>query len=151
MPHLYVKEYTRHLVGKRIAIACREGILRDQLSNIISDIKFLNRQGIFTTFFCNLPNRLANQKIVTELEKKLPDTTLIRIPPDVDFYHEVLASKDSRFKLIFLERHCLHDKDGNKINTLTSSRFRSVDMEMADFVNNVNFRDALTQICEKID
>ena len=151
MPHLYVKEYTRHLIGKRIAIACREGILRDQLGNIISDIKFLNRHGIFTTLFHNLPNRLANQKIVTELEKKLPDTELVRIPPDVDFYHDVLASADIQFKLIFLERQCLHDKDGNKINTLTSSRFRSGDMEMADFVNNVNFRDALTQICEKIE
>lgn len=151
MTQLYLDEYSKHLVGKRVCIACREGILRDNFSDIVSDIKLLARQGIATTLFHNLPNRFANQKLIKELLQKLPATNLIRIPPDVDFYGAVLRSSQTRFKLIFLERRYLVDKQGQKINTLTTSRIRESFSDVGELVANINFRDALTQICENIE
>lgn len=151
MAQLYLEEYEKNLVGKRVCIACREGILRDNLSEILADIKFLSRHKVATTLFHNLPNRFANQKLVRDLEKKLPTTRIIRIPPDEDFYRAVLSSADVEFKLIFLERRYLTDKKGYKVNTLTTVRVRESLADFGKAIGNVNFRDAINQICEKIE
>ncbi len=151
MAQLYLEEYARNLVGKRVCIACREGILRDNFSQIVADIKFLTRHRVATTLFHNLPNRFANQKILNELEKRLPATRLIRISNNEDFYAAVLGHSDIDFKLIFLERRYLSDKQGRKINTLTTGRVRESFADFADFISNVNFRDAINQICENIE
>ena len=86
MPQLYLDEYARHLAGRRVCIACREGILRDHFGEIVADIKFLMRMNVATSLFHNLPNRFANQKLLTELEKKLPATNFVRVAPELDFY-----------------------------------------------------------------
>jgi N-acetylglutamate synthase-like GNAT family acetyltransferase len=151
MTHLYVKEYTRHLLGHPLAIACRESVLRDNLPAIVNDLKFLGRQGISTTFFHNLPLRSSNQKLVDDLERRLPETRFVRIASDVDFYEAVLNSDGVKFKLIFLERRPLLDQKGVRINTLTTERYRSLPIEVNDVVQNVNFQGALSQICEKIE
>lgn len=151
MTLLYIQEYSQHLAGKKIAIACREGILREHLSHIVTDIKFLNRLKISTFLFHNIPNRFANQKILNEINRKLPENTLCRINPTEDFYASVLAQKEAEYKLIFLERSYLRDRNGKKINTFTTKKFRTDIIEIIDSVQNVNFRDALIQICEVID
>lgn len=151
MTQLYLDEYGKNLVGKRVCIACREGILRDNFAEIVADIKFLARHRILTTLFHNLPKRFANQKLIKELAQKLPATKIVRISPEVDFYKTVLESSDIRFKLLFLERRYLIDKKGEKINTLTTGRIRESISEFGDLVANVNFRDAVNQICEKIE
>ena len=51
MGQLYLNEYAKNLVGKRVCIACREGILRDNFREIIADIKFLTKNGVETTLF----------------------------------------------------------------------------------------------------
>jgi hypothetical protein len=63
MPRLYLAEYHRALTGKHICIACREGILRDNLQYIVADVKFLVRHGIQTTLYHNMANRFANKSI----------------------------------------------------------------------------------------
>ena len=85
MPRLYIEEYTRALSGKTVCVACREGILRDHFEKVIADIKFLNRQGIRTRFYHNIPNRFANQKYFKILEDRLPETRIVRVAPDMDF------------------------------------------------------------------
>jgi len=151
MAQLYLEEYSKHLVGRRVCIACREGILRDTLSDIVVDIKLLGRYGVKTTLFHNLPNRSSNQKLFKQLEKKLPSTKIVRVPHSRDFYEGVLEHGDTSFKLIFLERKCLNDPSGHKINSLTTGRARESMAEFGNLIGNVNFRDALNQICEKID
>lgn len=151
MAQLYLEEYSRSLTGHRVCIACREGILRDHFKDIVSDIKFLSRFSIQTTFFHNLPNRFANQKLLRDLEKKLGQTNLVRIAPDVDFYEAVLDHPHTVYKLIFLERRYLIDNRGDKINTLTTSRVRESLGEFADYIANVNFKDTMNLICEKIE
>ena len=74
MPKLYLKEYARALAGRQVFIACREGILRDHFQDIIADIKFLARHGALTTLLHNMPNRVANQKLITRLGQRLPAT-----------------------------------------------------------------------------
>jgi amino-acid N-acetyltransferase len=151
MAQLYLEEYSKNLIGRRVCIACREGILRDNLSDIVADIKFLGRYNVKTTLFHNLPNRSSNQKILKQLEKKLPLTEIVRVSHRGDFYEGVLGSADINFKLIFLERKCLNDCAGNKINSLTTGGARASIAEFGDLIANVNFRDALNQICEKIE
>ncbi len=151
MGQLYLNEYVKHLVGKRVCIGCREGILRDNFSEIIADIKFLTRSGIKTTLFHNLPNRFANQKLLTTLEKKLSETTITRIAPDESFYAAVLAQPETNFKVIFLERRYLIDNKGHKINTLTTSSIRSSQDDFASRIANVNFKDTINLICEAIE
>jgi len=151
MPQLYIKEYSKNLARKRVSIACREGILRDNFNEIVADIKFLARHEIKTSFFHNLPNRCANQNLLKELQKKLPATRLIRVEPGVDFYDVVLNHPDVFFKLIFLERRYLIDPSGEKINTLTTGRVRESMDEFGDLIANVNFKDTLNQLCEKIE
>jgi len=151
LPKLYLKEYGRALSGKAVFIACREGILRDNFQEIIADIKFLVRHGARTSLLHNLPNRFANQKLFKLLEDRLPFTRIVRIPPECDFYDAVLNHRKSMFKTIFLERRYLIDRRGNKINAITTGRIRE---SMADFksrVANVNFKDAMAAICQKIE
>lgn len=151
MVQLYLKEYLKNLVDRRVCIACREGVLRDHFSEIVTDIKFLARHGIDTTLFHNLPNRFANQKILQQLEKRLPVTNLIRIDPEEDFYQAVLNHPDIEYKLIFLERRCLIDTRGSKINTLTTQRVRASELEFRECIGNQNFKTAMTSLCETIE
>lgn len=151
MGQLYLNEYAKHLVGKQVCIGCREGILRDNFTEIIGDIKFLNRNGIKTTLFHNLPNRFANQKLLTQLNKRLPDTTITRIAPDEGFYAAVLSQPGIHFKVIFLERRYLIDNKGYKINTLTTGSIRDSMDDFASRIANVNFKDTMNIICETIE
>lgn len=150
MPRLYIDEYTRILAGQHVNIACREGILRDHFSDIVNDIKFLNRQGLVTTLFHNMAHRFANQKHFRALEERLPDTRIVRIDPDKDFYAEVLA-QDPVFKLIFLERKYLTDAKGRRINALDTRRIRDDWHHYGDFIANANFRSTMEKICHRID
>jgi amino-acid N-acetyltransferase len=151
MVQLYLNEYVKNLVGRTVCIACREGILRDHFAEIVADIKFLVRKGVVTTLFHNLPHRFANQKLLQKLEMRLPETSLIRIAPELDFYQAVLEHPDTVYKLIFLERRYLIDNNGNKINALTTSRVREGMDDFGDFIANVNFRDNMNRLCEKIE
>lgn len=151
MGQLYLNEYAKHLVGKRVCIGCREGILRDNFAEIIADIKFLTRKGVQTTLFHNLPNRFANQKLLTTLEKRLPETKITRIAPAENFYATVLRQPEAKFKVIFLERRYLIDNKGHKINTLTTGSIRDSLDDFASRIANVNFKDTMNLICKAIE
>lgn len=151
MPQLYINEYARALAGRQVFIACREGILRDRFADIIADIKFLVRHGAGTTLLHNLPNRVANQRQIKQLRRRLPETTLVRIPPEVDFYEAVLNHRRSMFKVIFLERRFLIDDQGHKINAITTRRARESLEDFGDLIANVNFKGAIARICQKIE
>ncbi|NOR26333.1 MAG: GNAT family N-acetyltransferase [Desulforhopalus sp.] len=151
MVQLYLDEYVKNLIGRTVCIACREGILRDHFNEIVADIKFLVRKDIGTTFFHNLPHRVANQKLLRKLEMRLPATNLIRIAPELDFYQAVLGHPDTIYKLIFLERRYLIDNNGNKINALTTGRVREASADFGDLIANVNFRATMNRLCEKIE
>lgn len=151
MPQLYLQEYAKNLAGRRVCIACREGILRDHFGEIVADLKFLVRMNVATTLLHNLPNRFANQKLLTELEKKLPTTNLVRVAPELDFYEAVLNHPDAMDKLIFLERRYLMDRQGKKINALTTGRILESLADFGDCIGNVNFKDAMKRICAKIE
>lgn len=147
MPRLYLDEYHQALTGKHICIACREGILRDNFPHIVADIKFLVRHGIRTTLYHNIANRFANQKHFRLLADRLPETTIRRVAPEVDFYTYVLDREQSIFKLIFLERKYLCDRKGYRINTLTT---QATLQKNEDFFTNVNIAGVLKQICNRI-
>lgn len=151
MVQLYLDEYIKNLIGRTVCVACREGILRDHFSEIVADIKFLNRKEVVTTLFHNLPNRVANQKLLRKIEMRLPETTLVRIGPELDFYEAVLGHPATVYKLIFLERRYLTDNTGNKINALTTGRVREASADFGDLIGNVNFRDNMNRLCEKIE
>lgn len=147
MPRLYLAEYHQALTGKHICIACREGILRDNFTHLLADIKFLVRHGLRTTLYHNMANRFANQKHFRLLTDRLPETDIRRVAPEVDFYTHVLDREQSVFKLIFLERKYLCDRKGSRINTLTT---RDTIQKNAEIVANVNLTGALNQICDRI-
>ncbi len=107
--------------------------------------------NVTTSLLHNLPNRFANQKLLSELEKKLPTTNLVRFAPELDFYEAVLAHSDSMDKLIFLERRYLMDRQGRKINALTTGRVLESLGDFGDLIGNVNFKDAMKRICAKIE
>jgi len=150
MPRLYIDEYTRILAGKHVNIACREGILRDHFGDIVGDIKFLNRQGLVTTLFHNMPNRFANQKHFRALEERLPETRIVRVDPEKDFYAEVL-DQEPVFKLIFLERKYITDTKGRRINALDTRRLRDGWQRYGDLIANASFRSTMEKICHRID
>lgn len=150
MPRLYIDEYTRILAGKQVSIACREGILRDHFADIISDIKFLNRQGMVTTLFHNMANRFANQQHFRMLQRRLPETRIIRIDSETDFYADVLEQNPT-YKLIFLERKYLTDIKGRRINALDTGRLRDGWQRYGDLIANTSFRSAMEKICQRID
>jgi amino-acid N-acetyltransferase len=147
MPRLYLEEYRRALTGRSVTIACREGILRDHLKAIVDDIKFLDRQGIQTCLFHNLPNRFANQKHFRLLAERLPATAIHRVAADEDFYCQVLDAEQTTFKLIFLERKYLCDPKGRRINTLTPE---DIDGRHSELIANVNIAGVLEQIKNRI-
>ncbi len=150
MPRLYIEEYTRILAGRLVSIACREGILRDHFGAVINDIKFLNRRGIITTLYHNLPNRFANQKHFRTLAERLPETRVVRIDADTDFYTTVLERRPA-FKLIFLERKFLTDPRGRRLNTLNTRDVRNTMQQYGHLIANASFRSALDKICQRID
>ncbi|WP_028585572.1 GNAT family N-acetyltransferase [Desulfogranum mediterraneum] len=147
MPRLYLEEYHQALTGKHITIACREGILRDNLPHILADVKFLVRHGIRTTIYHNMANRFANQKHFRLLAERLPETEIRRVPAEQDFYSYVLDREQSVFKLIFLERKYLCDRKGHRINTLTT---RDTIEKTTEIFANVNITGVLNQICSRI-
>ena len=151
MPKLYIEEYTSALSGKPVFIACREGILRDHFHDIMADIKFLNRQGIITTFFHNMSNRFSNQKHFKEIATRLPETKIIRVLPDIDFYNFVLDYSERVFKIIFLERKFLIDQNGTKINAINTQLARQSFSGYGELIGNLNFKAVLERICQKID
>ena len=151
MPKLYIDEYTRELKGKHVFIACREGILRDNFSDIVADVKFLTRQQVLTTFLHNMSNRFANQKHFRQLTDRLPATNIVRVSPDRDFYQQVLEYAERMEKIIFLERKFLVDRNGSKINALNTEAARREFQTAGDMIGNINFRDTLSQICQKIE
>lgn len=150
MPRLYIDEYTRILAGKRVSIACREGILRQHWADILSDIKFLGRRGIATTLFHNVANRFANQQHFRRLAARLPGTRIVRVDSEKDFYAEVLA-QDPAYKLIFLEHKYLTDIKGHRINALDTRRLRGGWQSYGDLIANTGFRSTLEKICQRID
>ena len=151
MPKLYLKEYARALAGREVFIACREGILRDHFQDIITDIKFLVRHGALTVLLHNMPNRFANQKLITRLAQRLPATGMVRVSPEIDFYDAVLNHQASMFKVIFLERRYLIDRQANKINAITTGRVRESLEDFGDLIANINFKGAMACICRKIE
>ena len=151
MPKLYVEEYTRSLTGKSVFIACREGILRDHFLDIIADIKFLNRQRIVTTLFHNMSNRFSNQKHFKEIAARLPETKIVKVLPDIDFYNFVLDYQERVYKIIFLERKFLIDQNGEKINAINTRLARQSFNGYGDLIGNLNFKAVLERICQKID
>jgi N-acetylglutamate synthase-like GNAT family acetyltransferase len=151
MPKLYIDEYTRALTGKTVCVACREGIFRDYFAAVVSDIKFLNRQGIHTVLYHNISNRFANQKFFRELDDRLPETRIVRLLPDIDFYNYVLDRQRHVNKLIFLERKPLTDRQGHVINALTTPGVRQSFADWGESISNVNFKSVLERICFRID
>ncbi len=151
MPKLYIEEYTRALAGKSVCIACREGILRDNFDAVVADIKFLNRHKIQTALYHNIANRFANQKYFRFLERRLPETRIVRVLPEIDFYSHVLDNEENVFKLIFLERKTLIDQHGHKINSITTEGLRQSSTAWGDLIANTNFKSVLQRICTKID
>ena len=148
MPRLYLSEYHQSFTGTHICIACREGILRDNLQHIVADIKFLVRCDIQTTLYHNMANRFANQKHFRFLASRLPETTIRRVAPEEDFYRHVLDREQEVFKLIFLERKYLCDQKGRRINTLTA---RDTIHKNNEIVANINLVGALNQISTRIN
>lgn len=151
MPQLYIEEYTRALSGKTVCVACREGILRDHFSAVVADIKFLDRQGITTVLYHNVPNRFANQKHFQDMKNRLPETRIVRLRPEIDFYNQVLDHADKAHKLIFLERKPLLDQEGCVINALTTPSVRQSFADWGESISNVNFMSVLERICFQID
>ena len=151
MPQLYIDEYTRALAGRTVCVGCREGLLRDHLQAIVSDLKFLNRLNINTVLYHNIANRAANHKYLQLLSERLHETRIVRIDSGEDFYSTVLDQNEKVGKLIFLERKALIDQDGHKINTITTEGLRQGIGALGDLIANTNFMGALEQICKKID
>jgi len=151
MPQFYLEEYGRALAGRPVLIACREGILRDHHKSAIADIKFLNRFRAKTTLFHNLPHRHASQKLLHLLQSRLPETRLIRIAANDDFYEEVLNFQEPMYKLIFLERRPLVDEQGQKINAITTAKARRAEIDFGDIAANLNLKDMLKKVCLKIE
>jgi N-acetylglutamate synthase-like GNAT family acetyltransferase len=151
MPQLYIEEYTRALAGKTVCVACREGILRDHFSAVITDLKFLNRQGIQTALYHNISNRFANKKFFRQLRERLPQTRIVRLLPEIDFYSHVLDHEERVNKLIFLERKPLLDQKGRVINALTTPGVRQSFSQWGEFIANINLKTILERICHKID
>ncbi|ETR72518.1 MAG: hypothetical protein OMM_07465 [Candidatus Magnetoglobus multicellularis str. Araruama] len=143
MPRLYLKEYRKSLAGKKIYIACREGILRNYFNYIVNDIKFLCRQNIQTIFFHNISNRIANHKIFRDLSSRLYQTQIIRVPSNLAFYPFVLNYDISPHKIVFIERTHLIDPDGKSVNTLTTSHARSHLASYRDLISNENLKTIL--------
>jgi len=151
MPKLYLNDYRKTLEGKEIFIACREGILRNYLNHIITDIKFLCRQNINTSLFHNISNRFANQKLFRELSSKLYQTKIIRVPSNVAFYPFVLDYSPPPHKIVFIERTHLLGPDGYPINSLTTQKAREQLHSYRDMISNENFKENITTICHKIE
>lgn len=151
MPRLYIEEYTRALAGKTVCVACREGILRDHFNAVVADIKFLTRQGVATVLYHNISNRVANQKHFRYLAHRLPETRIVRLLPEMDFYSHVLDNEEHVHKLIFLERKALVDQHGRKINAITTEAVRRDAGAWSDSAVNMNLKGILERICTQID
>lgn len=132
-------------------MACREGVLRDHFEEIVADLKFLEKQGIRPVLFHNMSNRFANQKHFKELSQKLPGSEIIRVPSDHDFYDHVLNHEGGIEKILFLERKCLVDSRGNRINAISTAKARQKEITFDALSANINFKRVLDQICRKIE
>jgi len=151
MTILYLDEYRKSLEGKTVFIACKEGILRNYFTHIISDIKFLYRQKVRTFFFHNISNRFANQKIFRELESRLFRTQIVRVPTDQAFYPFVLNYPEPANKIIFIERSHLLGPKGQPVNTLTTQKALENLDDYRDIISNENLKENIVCICNKIE
>ncbi|KPA14044.1 N-acetylglutamate synthase [Candidatus Magnetomorum sp. HK-1] len=151
MPVLYLDEYRKSLEGKTVFIACREGIVRNFFKHIISDIKFLYRQKVHTFFFHNISNRFANQKIFRELESRLFNTQIVRVPSDMAFYPFVLNYPKPANKILFIERSHLLGPKRQPVNTLTTQKAREHLEDYRDIISNENLKENIVCICNKIE
>jgi N-acetylglutamate synthase-like GNAT family acetyltransferase len=151
MPVLYLNEYKKNLAHKTIFIACREGVLRNFFQQIVSDIKFLYRQQVKTFFFHNISNRFANKKIFRDLESRLYQTQIVRVPSDQPFYPFVLNYPESPHKILFIERSHLLDPKGQAVNTLTTQKVREQIDSYRDIISNENLKEHMVSICHKIE
>jgi N-acetylglutamate synthase-like GNAT family acetyltransferase len=158
MPKLYIEEYKNVLGGSRILIACREAILRENIKNVLSDIRFMDRLGIQTILLHNLANRFSNRKYFSYLQQKLPNTQICRIPVEAgeDFYDYALNFKSHIDKIVFVERKYLTDHKGRKLNALTTKNALRLIREKkivayGDLIANTNFKAIIEKICTKIE
>ncbi len=158
MPKLYIQEYKKELIGTSILIACREPVLREHIKHILSDIKFMDRQGIKTILIHNLANRFSNRKYFNLLQEKLPNTQIRRIPVEAgeDFYNYVLNFSPHINKIVFIERKYLTDDKGRKLNALTTHNVLKLIKEKkivayGDLIANANFKSIIEKICTKIE
>jgi N-acetylglutamate synthase-like GNAT family acetyltransferase len=97
-----------------------------------------------------MANRYANQKHFRTLAQRLPETRVVRVDADADFYATVLARRPVS-KLIFLERKFLTDARGRRINTLSTQAARRTMQDYGHLIANAGFRSALEKICNRID
>ena len=125
--------------------------MRDNLTAVITDVKLLNRLNIKTILYHNIANRFANQKYFRLIAERLPETRIVRVPVDMDFYSYVLDHEENVNKLIFLERKALIDRDGQKMNALTTQGVRRTINTWGDLISNTNFKGVLEHICTRID
>lgn len=151
MPRLYIEEYSRALKGKTVCTACRGGILKDNVDTVLADLKFLNRQGVHTVFYHSMPNRVSHKPIFKAMARRLPETRIVRVPSDTDFYARVLDQEQAAHKLIILEHKPLLDQNGQKINAITTQIMRQRITTWGDMIANINFKGALERICSQID
>jgi N-acetylglutamate synthase-like GNAT family acetyltransferase len=84
------------------------------------------------------------------MAERLPETRVVRIDADADFYTTVLARRPV-FKLIFLERKYLTDPRGRRLNTLSTGAARDTMQSYGHLIANAGFRSALEKICNRIE
>lgn len=156
MPKLYTKEYKRIYEGSHFVASCREGMLRGNFDNIVSNIKYLTRSGIKTSLLHSIPNRYSNRKIFLELERKLPDTQIKRVPieSNVNYYDYAMdyAEEIAADKLIFVENTFLRDERGQRIGSMTTDKLRRKQEKgtpgrYSDSIDNPNLQEIFERIC----
>ncbi|MFH2059654.1 MAG: GNAT family N-acetyltransferase [Pseudomonadota bacterium] len=146
----YLEEYKKAISGQLLFIACREGLLRNYLSEIISDLKFVIRQNSKVIFFHNIPKSFANDKILSLIKNKLYLAEIVRVPNTVGFYDFVLNYRRNIYKIIFLERNYLLNTEGMKISTLTTKKALERFEEYGHLIANQNFKKNIELICKKV-
>lgn len=153
---LYIDHYSNVHKWKVMAFAVKEWILRENVTKIIEDLKFLTRKGIMIILFHNIPPNLWNTRFLQEnIIAKLPNNSKIeRIHSENNLYEQILSCKLNVDKLIILERQPLIWIDWKKVNTITTKKLK-VEIEEWNigclWIWNINFNDSLLSICKAIE
>ena len=149
---LYIDHYSKVHKWKTMTFVVREGILRDNLSFIVEDLKFLIRHWIKIVLYHNIAPNLWNNTFLREnIESKISSAILKRVPPNVDIYEYVLSIKEIVDKLIFIERQYLIWEEGEKINIISTKKLALEIKEEWLLIWNTNFRGALFKICKAVE